>query len=81
MGDHQSNHVKTKHDLAELDRNARQALIEDGDLDDINRQILYLHYIKHKDFGYIADTIGITPSTVYRRHGYALQIIRRYFGR
>jgi DNA-directed RNA polymerase specialized sigma subunit len=63
--------------LFDLDKLTRAHLIEEGDLDDINRQILHLHYIKHKDFGYIADMIGMAPSTVYRRHAEALRILRR----
>ena len=53
-------------------------MIENGDIDDINREILYLHYIKHKDFGFIADTVGLAPPTVYRRHAIALRIMKRY---
>lgn len=56
-------------------------MIADADCDDISRKILYLHYIKHKDFGFIADEIGIAASTAYRRHNEALRILRRYIKR
>lgn len=74
-------HIQTKHKLSEIDRETRQKLIDDGDLDDINRQILYLYYVKHKDFGFIADEIGLAPSTVYRRHCEAMRVMKRYLRR
>lgn len=37
-------------------------------LSDEERKIMQMHYIKHKDFRYIADTIGYKENSVVKIH-------------
>lgn len=71
-------HVRRKHYVAEQigDEDDRRALIAKCAVDDVDKQILSMRYIKHQDFGYIADTLGLSYSAVIRRHAKALRILQ-----
>lgn len=71
-------HVRRKHDFSETvgDEDQRRALIAKCAVDDTDKQILLMRYIKHHDFGFIADTLGLSYSAVVRRHAKALRVLQ-----
>lgn len=73
-----TDHVRRKHDFSDAvgDEEARRTLIARCAVDDTDKQILHLRYIKHNDFGFIADTLGLSYSAVIRRHAKALRILQ-----
>ena len=54
----------------------RRELIAQCALDDIDRQILTMRYIRHQDFGFIADTLGLSYPAVIKRHKKALALVQ-----
>ena len=73
-----TDHVRRKHDFSDAvgDEEMRRTLIARCAVDDTDKQILHLRYIKHNDFGFIADTLGLSYSAVIRRHAKALRILQ-----
>lgn len=73
-----TDHVRRKHDFSDAvgDEETRRTLIARCAVDDTDKQILHLRYIKHNDFGFIADTLGLSYSAVIRRHAKALRILQ-----
>lgn len=71
-------HVRRKHEFSDAvgDEEERRALIAKCAVDDTDKQILHLRYIKHHDFGFIADTLGLSYSAVVRRHAKALRVLQ-----
>lgn len=71
-------HVRRKHDFSDAvgDEDQRRTLIAKCAVDDTDKQILSMRYIKHHDFGFIADTLGLSYSAVIRRHAKALRILQ-----
>lgn len=71
-------HIQTKNQIKEIaDVKSFNALLEAAVLSDVEKDILTLHYIKDKDFGFIADTIGLSPATVYKKHKNCLKKLRK----
>ena len=54
----------------------RQELISRCALDEIDTQIMTMRYIKHQDFGFIADSLGLSYSAVIKRHKKALILLQ-----
>jgi DNA-directed RNA polymerase specialized sigma subunit len=73
-----TDHVRRKHDFSDAvgDEETRRTLIARCAVDDTDKQILHLRYIKHNDFGFIADTLGLSYSAVIRRHAKALRVLQ-----
>lgn len=71
-------HVRRKHEFSDAvgDEDERRALIAKCAVDETDKQILHLRYIKHHDFGFIADTLGLSYSAIVRRHARALRILQ-----
>jgi DNA-directed RNA polymerase specialized sigma subunit len=70
-------HLKNKHLLNTIaDEDIRRELIARCALDDTDKKILTMRYVKHQDFGYIADTLGLSYSAVGKRHKKALILIQ-----
>jgi len=44
-------------------------MLEETMLSEEDRALLEMHYKDHKDFRYIADSLGYSESTIKRRHG------------
>lgn len=59
------------------DESERRNLITQCALDDTDRQILTMRYIKHQDFGYIADALGLSYPAVIKRHRKALVLVQK----
>lgn len=71
-------HIQTKKQLKEIaDLKSFNTLLEAAMLSDVEKDILTLHYAKDKDFGFIADTIGVSPATVYKKHKDCLNKLRK----
>lgn len=72
-------HVRRKHDFSDgiNDEETRRALIQRCAVDDTDKKILSMRYVKHQDFGFIADTLGLSYSAVIRRHSKALQALQK----
>lgn len=71
-----SDHIARKRLIAavrSLDR--RRQLISACALDEIDTQILRLHLLEFKPFGYIADAVGLSPSQTGRRFNRALKAL------
>jgi DNA-directed RNA polymerase specialized sigma subunit len=70
-------HLNNKHLLnAIADEDIRRELIARCALDDTDKKILTMRYVKHQDFGYIADTLGLSYPAVIKRHKKALVLIQ-----
>ena len=52
-------------------------LLENAMLDDIDKQILKMHYLQGKDLSYIADELGYSESGIKKRHAKALNKISK----
>ena len=73
-----SKHIETRkkiRDIAEV--SSFNDLLDQTTLSDDDKKLLFLFYIKHKDFRYIGDTLGYSESTIKRRHKKALQKISK----
>lgn len=72
-------HINRRQELDDIaDPDEVRELIDNAALDEINVQILKLRYIKRKNFGYIADTLGYAYPTVIARHNRALSRVLAY---
>jgi len=68
-----SKHIETRKKVKEIaDISSFTSLINSTTLSDIDKSILTLHYLEHKDFRYIGDMLGYSESTIKRRHKIAL---------
>lgn len=64
-----SDHIETRRKLSDIyDVRTFEQLIESCVLTDEDKAILRLHYLKGKDFRFIADELGFSESTIKRRH-------------
>jgi RNA polymerase sigma factor (sigma-70 family) len=73
-----SEHVETRRKLQDVCEN--QVLTELFDrtvMSPEQRQMMELHYLKNKDFRYIADTLGYSESTIKRWHRKVLKKLNR----
>ena len=70
-------HIRKKHDINSLcGAEERMELIARCALDDTDKAILRMRYVKFQDFGYIADTLGLAYATVIKRHRKALAVLQ-----
>lgn len=68
-----SDHVERRHAAETVPR--REDLlkaIEQANIEDIDREILIMHYVHKKPWGYIADVKGYSTRQIVRRHKVAL---------
>ena len=73
-----SENIQTKHKIKEIDRiKDFNDLLEISMLNDTEKEILKLHYVKDKDFGFIADTLGMSKANVYKKHLKCLKKLRK----
>lgn len=64
-----SEHIQTRHKLQEVcDVSSFEDLLNSCILTDDERELMNLHYLKGKDFRYIADSLGFSESTIKRKH-------------
>lgn len=68
-----SDYIKVKHKVKDIpDIRSFNGLLEASTLSDDDKQIMRMHYIQEKDFGYIADELGYSEATVKLRHKRAI---------
>ena len=69
---------RTRKKLKEIPRvSTFESLLESTTLDDIDKQILKMHYLQGKDLSYIADELGYLESGIKKRHAKALNKISK----
>lgn len=68
-----SEHVQRRHAAESVPlREDLIRAIELANIDDIDREILVMHYVQKKPWGYIADVAGYSLRQIVRRHKTAL---------
>lgn len=68
-----SDYIKVKHKVKDIpDIRSFNGLLEASTLSDEDKQIMRMHYIQEKDFGFIADELGYSEATVKLRHKKAI---------
>lgn len=68
-----SPHVLTKKKLKAIDTVTDfESLLSISVLTDEEKTILRMFYLKGQNFGFIADTLGCSEATVYKKHAKAL---------
>lgn len=66
-------HVERRHTInAVSKREDLVQAIDSANIEDIDREILKMHYIQGKTWGYIADIKGYSIRQIVRRHKMAL---------
>lgn len=70
--------VNTKHRIKQIDtvKNFRD-LLDSSMLSDTEKEILTLHYVKDKDFGFIADELGLSRAAIYKKHSKCLKKLKK----
>lgn len=62
-------HIETRQqikDIASVDR--FNQIIECSTLDQVDKQIMRMHYLERQDFNFIGDTLGFSESGIKKRH-------------
>ena len=69
-----SQHIETRRKLQAVSLVADfEHILSACTIDDEDKEILRLHYIKGKDFRYIGDVLGYSERTIKARHKRALE--------
>ena len=64
-----SKHIETRRKIQNIcDVNTFKDLLDSCILTDEDKKLLELHYLKGKDFRFIADELGFSESTIKHRH-------------
>lgn len=64
-----SKHIETRKKIKNINRKVDfYSLIDECMLSDKEKQLMCMHYVEDKDFGFIADTLGYTQAGVIRMH-------------
>lgn len=67
-------HIQIRHKLQEISEVITfEELLDRCTLNDIDKELLRLHYLKDKDFRFIGDTLGFSEVTMKQRHRKALK--------
>ena len=75
-----SDHIETRKKLKEIPTiSGFDALLDQSTLSDLDKDILRLHYLKHKDFRFISEFFGYAEVTIKKRHTKALSKLRKLF--
>lgn len=73
-----SEHIKTKQKLKEIDKISDfEDLLKISVLTDEEKDILRMIYLKGHNIGFIADTLGSSEATIYKKHIKALKKIKK----
>jgi DNA-directed RNA polymerase specialized sigma subunit len=68
-----SEHIEARRKLKEIPSISRfHELLELSTLSPIDKEILRLHYLEHRDFQFIGDSLGYATVTIKRRHAKSL---------
>lgn len=64
-----SDHIKTRNKLKSIPKvSTFMELLDSCTLSDEDKEIIKLHYVQHKNLGYIADTLGYSESAIKKKH-------------
>ena len=75
-----SDHIETRRKLKAIPSiYSFDELLEQSTLSDIDKDILRLHYLKHRDFRFIAEALGYAEVTIKKRHTKALSKLNKLF--
>lgn len=73
-----SDHIDAKHKVKEICRvKDFEDLLDMAMLNDEEKIIMRMIYIKSNDINFIADSLGLAPITVYKKHAKILKKIRK----
>ena len=73
-------YIKIKHKVKEIpDIRSFNGLLEASTLSDLDKEIIRMHYLQDRDFGYIADALGYDAQTVKNKHKRALMKLSKLF--
>lgn len=73
-------HVLTRNRLKDIAAvSTFEELLSQSTLDDTDKEIFRLHYLKRKSLGWIADNLGYTLSAVKKRHAKGLEKLMQLF--
>ena len=68
-----SEHIEARKKLKEIPSISRfDELLEMSTLSSMDKEILRLHYLEHRDFQFIGDSLGYATVTIKRRHAKAM---------
>lgn len=69
-----SEHMDIKHKVKKINsKSSFVGMLEDSMLSDNEKDMMRMHYIEHKDFDYIADTLGYTKAGIIKMHARILK--------
>lgn len=75
-----SEHIEARKKLKDIASvKTFDSLLELSTLDDTDKEIMRLKYLKGKDFCFIGDTLGFSESTIKRKHAKALAKLSKLF--
>lgn len=63
-----TNHMQTKNKIKKITKTAFNEMLDEAMLTDTEKLMLKMYYIEHKDFGYIADTLGYSLTGARKMH-------------
>lgn len=64
-----SDHIKTRNKLKSIPKvSTFMELLDSCTLSDEDKEIIKLHYVQHKNLGYIADMLGYSESAIKKKH-------------
>ena len=64
-----SEHIDTRKKLKDIPKvTTLMELLDSCTLSDEDKEIIKLHYVKNKNLGYIADTLGYSESAIKKKH-------------
>lgn len=73
-----TDHIETKRKLKAIPRRSVfNEILDESTLNDEEKEIITLHYLKDKDFRYIGDFLGYSESTIKKKHKKALNKIQK----
>lgn len=71
-----TDHIERKHKVKNIDSKTEfNKILDDAMLSDVERRIIEMIYLEHKDNSYIADTLGLAEVTVRKKHKHAIKKI------
>ena len=66
-------YIKLKRKVKEIpDIRSFNGLLDASTISDLDKEILRMHYLQDRDFGYIADVLGYNEQTIKIKHKRAL---------
>lgn len=62
-------HIEVRKKIKSIGKKSTfDSLLEESTLDDKEKQLMRMHYLEKKDFGYIADVMGYSQPGIIKMH-------------